>query len=101
MVIHVVGYMCAYEVDITHEILPAPYHDEYACTYARACLIPAELLERPALEVARGRRGATRARQRASGRLGRAQGPAHVGQPDGTWRGRAITPIEQTADGAP
>jgi hypothetical protein len=43
--------MCAYAGDVLRGELPGPYRDDDARRYARACLIPAELLERPALDV--------------------------------------------------
>ena len=46
-------YMCAYAGDVARGLLPGPYSDADACSYARACLIPAELLERPELDVQR------------------------------------------------
>ena len=44
-------YTCAYAGDIARGVLPGPYTDADARDYARACLIPAELLERPTLDV--------------------------------------------------
>ena len=44
-------YMCAYAGDVARGELPGPYTDADARRYARACLIPTELLERPALDV--------------------------------------------------
>jgi hypothetical protein len=46
-------FMCAYAGDILSGVLPGPDTDEDARRYARACLIPAELLERPMLDVHR------------------------------------------------
>ena len=46
-------YMCAYAGDVARGELPGPYTDADAGRYARACLIPAELLERPTLDVHR------------------------------------------------
>ena len=43
--------MCAYAVDVAAGILPGAYNERDARRYARACLIPDELLERPALNV--------------------------------------------------
>ena len=43
--------MCAYAGDVARGELPGPYTDTDARRYARACLIPTELLERPALDV--------------------------------------------------
>ena len=40
-------YMCAYAGDVARGELPGPYTDDDARHYARACLIPTELLERP------------------------------------------------------
>jgi hypothetical protein len=45
--------MCAYASDIARGLLPGPYDHAEACRYARAVLIPEELLERPALDVDR------------------------------------------------
>lgn len=39
--------MCAYARDVINGRLPGPYTDDHARAYARAALIPAELLERP------------------------------------------------------
>jgi len=46
-------FMCLYARDVALGVLPGPYCDEDARRFARACLIPAELLERPALNIAR------------------------------------------------
>ena len=46
-------YMCAYAGDVARGLLPGPYTDADARSYARACLIPTELLERPELDVQR------------------------------------------------
>jgi hypothetical protein len=46
-------FMCAYAGDILSGILPGPYSDKDACRYARACLVPTELLERAELDPAR------------------------------------------------
>jgi hypothetical protein len=43
--------MCAYAGDIARSELPGPYSDADARRYARAWLIPTELLERPTLDV--------------------------------------------------
>jgi hypothetical protein len=43
--------MCAYAVDVTAGILPGAYNERDARRYARACLIPDELLERPDLSL--------------------------------------------------
>jgi hypothetical protein len=43
--------MCAYAGDVARGELPGPYTDADARLYARACLIPTELLERPTLDV--------------------------------------------------
>jgi hypothetical protein len=48
--------MCAYAGQVLLGELPGPYRDDHARRYARACLIPAELLERPALDIARAAR---------------------------------------------
>src|SRR4051812_44826281 len=52
-----VRFMCAYALDVAHGILPGPYRDEDARTFARTCLIPIELLERPALDIVRAAAG--------------------------------------------
>lgn len=46
-------FMCAYAGDVLSGVLPGPYTDHDARRYARACLIPTELLERPTLNVHR------------------------------------------------
>lgn len=46
-------YMCDYAGCVLRGTLPGPYRDIDARRYARACLIPAELLERPTLGVER------------------------------------------------
>jgi hypothetical protein len=46
-------YMCAYARDVLTGRVPGPYSEVEARRYARACLIPDELLERPALDVPR------------------------------------------------
>ena len=46
-------FMCAYAGDVLAGVLPGPYSDEDARRYARACLVPAELLERAELDVER------------------------------------------------
>jgi hypothetical protein len=40
-------FMCLYARDVLTGEIAGPYRTEDACTYARAALIPAELLERP------------------------------------------------------
>jgi hypothetical protein len=40
-------YMCLYAADVLSGVLPRPYTDARALRYARAALIPGELLERP------------------------------------------------------
>jgi hypothetical protein len=45
--------MRAYAIDIARGLLPGPFDALDACRYARAVLIPEELLERPALDVER------------------------------------------------
>ena len=45
--------MCAYATDIVRGLLPGPYDHVDACRYARAPLIPEELLERQELDVDR------------------------------------------------
>ena len=42
-----VFFMCAYAGDVLRGELPGPYTDHKARVYARAALIPGELLERP------------------------------------------------------
>jgi hypothetical protein len=49
-------FMCAYAGDVLAGVLPGPYSDEDARRYARACLVPAELLERGGLDVDRAAR---------------------------------------------
>lgn len=46
-------FMAAYAGDVAAGRLPGPYCDQDARRYARACLIPAELLERPSLNITR------------------------------------------------
>jgi hypothetical protein len=46
-------FMCAYAGEVARGELRGPYADADARRYARACLIPAELLERFALDIAR------------------------------------------------
>lgn len=48
-----VVFMCLYAADVLRGSLPGPYTDERARVYARAALIPEELLERPHLDLAR------------------------------------------------
>jgi hypothetical protein len=45
--------MCSYASDIARGLLPGPFDAADACRYARAFLIPEELLERPELDVDR------------------------------------------------
>jgi hypothetical protein len=45
--------MCAYAGNVLRGELPGPYRDDDARRYARACLIPGELLERPTLDIDR------------------------------------------------
>jgi hypothetical protein len=45
--------MCAYAADVATGELPGPYIDADARRFARACLIPTELLERPRLDIDR------------------------------------------------
>jgi hypothetical protein len=45
--------MCSYASDIAQGLLPGPFDDADAHRYARAFLIPEELLERPELDVDR------------------------------------------------
>jgi hypothetical protein len=49
-------FMCAYAGDVLSGVLPGPYSDEDARRYARACLVPPELLERAQLDVERAAR---------------------------------------------
>lgn len=51
-----VAFMCAYALDVVRGELPGPYNDDDARRYARAWLIPDELLERRALDVPRAAR---------------------------------------------
>ena len=44
---------CSYATDVAQGLLPGPFDDDDACRYARAFLIPEELLERPELDVDR------------------------------------------------
>lgn len=44
--------MVLYARAVAHGLRPGPYSDDDAVRYARRMLIPAELLERPALDVA-------------------------------------------------
>lgn len=46
-------FMCAYAGDVLRGELPGPYTDHNARTYARAALIPGELLERPCVNALR------------------------------------------------
>jgi hypothetical protein len=48
--------MCAYAGQVLRGELPGPYRVEDARRYAGACLIPGELVERPALDVDRAAR---------------------------------------------
>ena len=45
--------MCSYASDIARGLLPGPFDAADACRYARAFLIPEELLERQELDVDR------------------------------------------------
>ena len=49
--------MCSYANDIARGLLPGPFNDADARRYARACLIPEELLERSDLDVDRAAAG--------------------------------------------
>ena len=49
-------FMCLYFRDVATGQLPGPYRDADARRFARACLIPAELLERPDLQPERAAR---------------------------------------------
>jgi len=44
-------FMCAYAHDVITGELRGPYMDEHARAYARAALIPDELIERPIADV--------------------------------------------------
>ncbi len=44
--------MAAYARDVLRGELPGPYSEQQARRYARAALIPEELLERPGLDLA-------------------------------------------------
>lgn len=46
-----VVYLCLYARDVLLGELPGPYTDEDAHRYARACLIPRELLDRDGLPI--------------------------------------------------
>jgi hypothetical protein len=46
-------FMCAYAQDVMTGELRGPYSDENARAYARAALIPQELLERPLADISR------------------------------------------------
>lgn len=46
-------FMALYARDVLTGVVPGPYTDHDAERYARACLIPRELLERPALDIPR------------------------------------------------
>lgn len=48
-----VVFMAAYARDVAAGLLSGPYRDEDARLFARTCLIPAELLERPGLDTER------------------------------------------------
>jgi hypothetical protein len=48
-----VVFMCAYACAVLRDELPGPYRQDAARHFARASLIPAELLERDALDIAR------------------------------------------------
>ncbi len=48
-----VAYMCLYARDLATGDLPGPYTEQRARRFARACLIPAELAERPGLDTTR------------------------------------------------
>ena len=43
--------MCSYATDIARGVLPGPFDDVDARRYARAALIPEELLERSELDI--------------------------------------------------
>lgn len=46
-------FMCAYARDVQAGELPGPYSDEDARRYARAALLPLELIERPDVDLDR------------------------------------------------
>jgi hypothetical protein len=50
-------YMCLYAIDVLTGVLPAPYTDHRARRYARAALIPEELLERGQLNYGAASQG--------------------------------------------
>jgi hypothetical protein len=49
-------FMCAFAGDVLSGLFAGPYTDEDARRYARACLVPAALLERAELDVDRAAR---------------------------------------------
>jgi hypothetical protein len=49
-------FMCAYAGDVLSGVLAGPYSDDDARRYARACLVPTELLERARFDVERAAR---------------------------------------------
>lgn len=49
-------FMCAYAGDVLCGRLPGPYSEQNARRYARACLVPSELLRRDRLDIARAAR---------------------------------------------
>jgi hypothetical protein len=48
-----VTMMCSYAMDVARGLLPGPFDNAEACRFARAVLIPDELLERQELDVER------------------------------------------------
>jgi hypothetical protein len=58
--------MCSYATDIAQGLLPGSFNAADACRYARAFLIPEELLERQELDVDRAACGARRSSRRAA-----------------------------------
>lgn len=48
-----VVFMCAFAADVLNGALPGPYSEARARRFACDCLIPAELLERQTLDIAR------------------------------------------------
>ena len=85
-----VMYMCAYAGDMLPGELPGPYIDDDARRYARACLVPGELLERAELDLdqaARARRlpadelRAAREEDDRGGVLGRLVPPRRLARP--------------------
>jgi hypothetical protein len=71
--------MRVYAGDVLAGVLPGPYSDADARRYARACLVPAELLERDELDVERAARALQLlARELAAARVERTPAAAGV-----------------------